>query len=116
MMLMFLAHCEKIPSQSEMAKRFEISPAAVTGTIQKLEKAGLVERRMKNGREKEIAVSEAGHAIVERTKALFHELDEIMCAGISDDELDAFMRVLERMQGNLRGINTSCEKERNTQL
>ena len=107
MMLMYLYHCENVPSQAEMAKAFGISPAAVTGTIQKLEKAGFIERTMKNGREKEIAVSETGRAIVERTKQIFGNLDEAMCAGISDEELESFMGVLLRMQGNLRALIAS---------
>lgn len=111
MMLMFLAHCDEVPSQAEMARRFEISPAAVTVTLQKLEKAGLVERTMRNGREKEIAVSEAGREIVERTKQMFSEIDEVMCEGISDEELDAFMHVQERMQKNMRDFLSAKEKE-----
>ena len=62
---------------------------------------------MKNGREKEIAVSETGRAIVERTKKIFGDLDEAMCAGISDEELESFMAVLLRMQGNLRALITA---------
>lgn len=104
MMLMYLYHCESIPSQAEMAKQFEISPAAVTVTLQKLERAGLVERANKNGREKEISVSASGREVVERTKQIFAELDEAMCEGISDEELDAFMHVLERMQANLKDM------------
>lgn len=106
-MLMYLYHCEKIPSQAEMAKAFGISPAAVTGTLQKLEKAGFIERSMRNGREKEITVSETGRAIVERTKQIFKDLDEAMCAGISDEELESFMEVLLRMQGNLKSLTAS---------
>lgn len=109
MMLMYLYHCENIPSQAEMAKQFEISPAAVTVTLQKLEKAGLVERTNKNGREKEISVSAFGREVVERTKQIFAELDEAMCAGISDEELDAFMHVLERMQANLKDMSAPEE-------
>ena len=104
MMLMYLYHCESVPSQAEMAKAFGISPAAVTGTIQKLEKAGFIERTMKNGREKEIAVSGPGRVIVERTKKIFGDLDEAMCAGISDEELESFMEVLLRMQSNLQAL------------
>ncbi len=107
MMLMYLYHCENIPSQAEMAKAFGISPAAVTGTLQKLEKAGFIERSMRNGREKEITVSKTGRTIVERTKQIFKDLDEAMCAGISDEELESFMEVLLRMQGNLKSLTAS---------
>ena len=110
MMLMYLYHCENIPSQAEMAKAFGISPAAVTGTIQKLEKAGFIERTLKNGREKEITVSKSGRKIVERTKKIFGDLDETMCAGISDEELNSFMEVLLRMQNNLKSLTASDEK------
>ena len=69
-----------------------------------MEKAGFIERTLKNGREKEITVSESGRKIVERTKRIFGDLDEAMCAGISDEELNSFMEVLLRMQNNLKSI------------
>ena len=43
-MLMYLSKTEVAPSQSEIAKKFGISPAAVTVTLKKLEKLGYVER------------------------------------------------------------------------
>ena len=47
---------------------------------------------------------------MERTKKIFGDLDETMCAGISDEELNSFMEVLLRMQNNLKSLTASDEK------
>ena len=44
-MLMYLSKTEAAPSQCEIAKKFEISPAAVSNTLKKLEKMGYAGER-----------------------------------------------------------------------
>ncbi len=107
MMLMHLAHCTQPPTQAELAKAFEISPAAVTVTLQKLEKAGFVTRTEADGnsRAKYIAITPAGMDIVHRSWELYQALDEAMLAGLSEGELAQFAEVLSRMQENLRNYS-----------
>lgn len=104
MMLMHLAHCSEPPTQAELAKVFEISPAAVTVTLQKLEKAGFVARTAVDGnnRAKFISITPAGMDIVHKSWELYKALDEAMLAGLTEDDLEHFAKVLARMQDNLR--------------
>jgi len=107
MMLMHLAHCERPQTQAELARAFEISPAAVTVTLQKLEKAGLVSRTAADGnsRAKNITITPEGEDIVRKSHELFRVLDEAMLEGLSEEELTRFAEVLKRMQDNLRSFS-----------
>ncbi len=104
MMLMHLACCPEPQTQVELAKAFEISAAAVTVTLQKLEKAGLVSRSSSGGDErlKVISLTENGKAMVEKTRELFRSIDEAMFADITEEELTMFASCMTRMQDNLR--------------
>ena len=104
MMLMHLAHCKEPQTQAELAKAFEISPAAVTVTLQKLEKAGYVTRTAVEGnnRAKNIAITPEGMDIVRQSWELYKALDEAMLAGLTEVDLQHFADVLDRMQENLR--------------
>ena len=102
--LMHLSHCDAGISQSEIAKMLDISPAAATVTLQKLEKSGLIERRTADGdaRTKIITLTDAGRQTVEITHKLFLEVDEQMCGGMTDGELDALCAYLSKMAENLK--------------
>ncbi|MBR7021243.1 MAG: MarR family transcriptional regulator [Lachnospiraceae bacterium] len=104
MMLMHLARCKEPQTQAELAKAFEISPAAVTVTLQKLEKAGYVTRTAVEGnnRAKNIAITPEGMDIVRQSWELYKALDEAMLAGLTEEDLQHFADVLDRMQENLR--------------
>ena len=95
MMLMHLAHCTQPPTQAELAKAFEISPAAVTVTLQKLEKAGFVTRTEADGnsRAKYIAITPAGMDIVHRSWELYG------CRKISATTARRSQRLSERCAG-----------------
>ena len=102
--LMHLSHSDGGMSQSEIAKRLDISPAAATVTLQKLEKSGLIERRTPDGdaRTKIITLTDAGRLTVEKTHRLFLEVDEQMCGGMTDGELDTLCSYLSKMTENLK--------------
>ena len=104
MMLMHLARCQEPQTQAELAKAFEISPAAVTVTLQKLEKAGYVTRTAVEGnnRAKNISITPEGMNIVRQSWELYKALDEAMLAGLTEDDLQRFADILDRMQENLR--------------
>ena len=101
--LMFLAQNEGTPSQKEIAKRFEITPAAVTGTLKKLEREGYILRSVDeiDTRLNRIQVTEKGYAIFEKTHTLFGDVDEAMLDGFSDSERDILYDYLIRMKKNL---------------
>ena len=106
--LMNLAKCEKLPSQKELAERLDITPAAVTGALKKLEQSGYIERTLgHDNRYNEIKITPKGRALVTRTRELFSEADVSMFEGFSEDELDTYISCLEKLQANMK---KQCER------
>lgn len=113
--LMHLARQGKLLSQKDLAKHLDVTPAAVTCALKKLENDGYIERSLgHDNRYNEIQITEKGIDLVNRTRAMFSEVDESMFIGFSDDELDTYISCLEKLQANIR---KECErKERNEKM
>ena len=107
--LMSLSHRNGELTQTEIANLLDISPAAVTVTLQKLEKAGLIERKTSDNdaRTKIIKLTDEGKKTVEKTHELFLEVDDTMCANMTEAELDALCASLSRMAENLKAAGHS---------
>ncbi len=100
-------------SQKELAKRMEISPAAVTVTLKKLEAQGFIDRSQSenDSRINNIAVTEKGREIICRAGAIFDDVDEKTFEGFSEEELEALLGYLKRISCNLKnamGFNKTC--------
>ncbi len=101
--LMHLARHGKLPSQKELAEHLDITPAAVTGALKKIEQDGYIERTLgKDTRFNEIKITEKGREIVEKTKNLFSETDRSLFRGFTPEELDSYIGFLEKMQNNMK--------------
>ncbi len=105
-MLMYLSKCETTPSQKDLANNFDISPAAVAVTLKKLESDGYIERGKcslsTDSRINEIKITERGREATLQSRKYFHHVDNEALKGFTDEELDAFVGFLERMQENLK--------------
>ena len=102
MMLMHLARTESNPSQRELAERFSITPAAVTGILKNLERDGYITRASgRDSRVNEISITPLGREIVESSRESFHSLDSAMFVGFSEDELAVYLSLIERIEKNL---------------
>lgn len=103
--LMHLSRRERLPSQKELAEHLNITPAAVTGALKKLETGGYIERSAgDDNRFNEISITELGKRVVEETKTMFAKIDTLMFCGFSDEELKILIGYFERMQDNLNEI------------
>ena len=101
--LMTLSRCGRLPSQKELAEMLDITPAAVTLAIKKLELLGLVSRAQgKDNRYLELEITVKGKEIVKETKKLFSEADIAIFDGFSEEELDIYVLFLEKMQNNMK--------------
>lgn len=101
--LMHLARYEKIPSQKELAEHLDITPAAVTFALKKIEKDGYVKRTLgHDNRFMEPHITEKGRALVDETRQLFSETDASIFEGFSDEELDIYISCLEKLQANIK--------------
>lgn len=99
--LMHLSRKGNLPSQKELAALLGITPAAVTGALQKLESDGYIKRQLgSDNRYNEILITDLGKEIVEKTRKLFSEIDESIFSGFGEEELDCFIKYLERIRNN----------------
>ena len=109
--LMHLSRFERLPSQKELAEHLDVTPAAVTCALRKIEKDGYIERTLgHDNRFNEICITDKGRELVMKTRRLFCETDASMFDGFSDDELNTYISCLEKLQAN---IGKQCERKEN---
>ncbi len=76
--ILMLLERGKSPSQKEIADHLEITPAAVTGIVKKLETAGLITRTAgSDSRNNEISLSEEGIRFLAEKRKVFRSIDRI---------------------------------------
>ena len=108
---MHLACHSSLPSQKELAEHLNVTPAAVTGALKKMEQDGYVERTLgQDNRYNELRITEKGRALVSESCKLFGEVDAAMFEGFTDGELDTYISCLEKLQTNMR---KQCERKNN---
>lgn len=101
--LMHLARDGMLPSQKELADRLDITPAAVTGALKKIEQDGYVERTLgQDSRYNELKITKKGIDMVNRTREIFAAADTAMFDGFTDEELDTYISCLEKLQANIK--------------
>lgn len=102
MILMHLARREKLPSQKELAEHLNITPAAVTGALKKLESGGYIAKHIgDDNRYNEITLTPLGVKIVSETRAIFSQIDKSLFEGFSDDEIVNLITYLDKIQKNI---------------
>ena len=107
--LMHLARQEKLPSQKELAKHLDVTPAAITVALKKIEADGYVERTLgHDNRYNELRITEKGKELVKKTRSIFCEADSMMFEDFTDEELDTYIACLEKLQANIR---KQCERK-----
>ena len=91
-------------SQCELAKCLEVSPAAVTVSMKKLEKQGLVTKQMSeaDNRFNCVELTAEGKEIVKQSIQIFEEIEDAAAAGFSEEEKEQFRSYLERVRLNLK--------------
>ena len=112
MILMYLYRCKDKKSQKDIAKHFEISAAAVAVSLKKLEAGGYIKRTCcdNDNRFNEIEITEKGKAIVDFSHCLFEQIDAETFSGMSDNEKQTLVLLLDKVLSNLKIMN---EKEEN---
>ncbi len=110
--LMHLACRCKLPSQKELADHLLITPAAVTGALKKLEADGYTEKMSgTDNRFNEIQITTKGRDVVEQSKEIFISTDKSLFCDFSDDELDMYIRCLEKLKTNIKNQQLNCVEE-----
>jgi MarR family transcriptional regulator, transcriptional regulator for hemolysin len=102
-------------SQSELAEYLDMEAIPVGRVIDRLEKTGFVERRADpaDRRRWRLYLTPKAHAVVDEMEVIAGELRDDSLRGVERDDLDALMRVLNRIKENLAALEASSEEERN---
>ncbi|MBM3187498.1 MAG: MarR family transcriptional regulator [Chloroflexi bacterium] len=90
-------------THSELAERLDIQPATTTRMIQRMEKAGFVQRRQdaEDERVSRVYLTDAGRAIQEDVQRVWRQLEEETLDGLTLHERDLLRGLLLRMRDNL---------------
>ena len=96
-------HEEKETYQKDIEKYFGICRSAVTNIIQALEKKGQVCRASveSDARLKKVTLTEEGRVSHEKLGEIFMDLDDNLMKGISHEELQSFMNVVDKVYRNV---------------
>jgi DNA-binding MarR family transcriptional regulator len=100
--LAHLQRCEGI-NQSGLAELLELEPITVARLIDRMEEAGLVERRADPGdrRAHLLYLTERARPLIDQCRVLGDAVRAEAFAGIADDERERLIDLLIRVRGNL---------------
>lgn len=100
-MLMILGKHPEI-SQTELAEKLEISPAAVAVSLKKLEKSGYISRQANenDNRVNHVAVTEKGRLTIEVSIQYFKEMENALMKDFTMEEMEALEKFFQRIIAN----------------
>ena len=103
LLLNFISRHEGL-THSEIAERLNISPAATTRVVKRLEKNGYLERRSDKHDERisRVFLKDEGRAIIEEIRKSFTLLDQKTFKNFTKEDLDQLRDYLNRILNNLR--------------
>ncbi len=89
-------------SQTMLAEKLEVSPAAVAVSLKKLEKSGYIARQCSedDNRINRVVITEKGQDVIEKSINYFKEMDRTFFEGFSEEEKNQFENMLERITTN----------------
>ncbi len=89
--------------QSALAERLDIEPITLTRTVDRLEEAGLVERRPDpaDRRARLLFLSDRAQPTVERLQALAAELNSAVFGSLDKTQLDVLQEALAAIRSNI---------------
>lgn len=88
----------------DLEKYMKIRKSTASELVSRLEKNGYVrtEKSQKDGRLKRLIVTEEGHEAQDRILYLLQEVDDRLVAGLSQEEVDTFVRILNKLIQNMQ--------------
>ena len=91
---------------TEMARRLQVQPATITKMLQRMEKAGFVERRPDpdDQRVSRVYLTEAGWAVRADVQQVWRQLEEEAFAGLTLEERTLLRRFFVHIRENLMSV------------
>ena len=98
-------------THSEIAEKLDISPAAASKVIKRLEKLKYLKRQSDelDERVSHLYMQEEGRLMLSKIIGVFKKLEEISFTGFSEEEKNTFTEMLLRIQGNLIASETDVQ-------
>ncbi len=95
---------EEGQTQTQLVSSLRVEPPTVTKTLDRLEKAGLVERRqdLDDARVSRVYLTPAGRALEAKVRQIWDDLEALTTKGLSDVELALLRRLLDQIYQSLR--------------
>jgi MarR family transcriptional regulator, organic hydroperoxide resistance regulator len=93
-------------THSEIAEKLEISPAAATKVIQRMEQEHYLQRRPDPTDERisRVFLRDEGRGLIGKIHRAFEQLDLMMFEGVPEPDLERFRDLLTHMQANLQRV------------
>lgn len=90
-------------SQKEIAAGCHIEAASLTSILSRMEEKGMIERKMLNGNRRSLYVflTDFGKELCDTVEQEFRNIEEIVFAGITEEERQKFMDTFVKIYGNL---------------
>ena len=100
-------------SQRELARLHGVSTATIAVSLKKLEQGGYIERKVdvRDNRFNQICITPKGMAAVEKSAAIFEELERSMFQGFSSEDFERMGELLDRIYHNLEEYESGRERE-----
>jgi MarR family transcriptional regulator, organic hydroperoxide resistance regulator len=94
-------------THTELAARLHNTPATITKMVQRMEKAGFLQRRPDAGdqRVSRVYLTDAGRAIQARVQAIWDTMETETFAGLTGEERALLRRFLQQIRQNLIKVN-----------
>ncbi len=91
-------------TQSELVARLGVEPPTVTKTLDRLEKAGLVQRRpdSEDARVSRVYLTPRGRALKDPVEKIWRDLETRSMQGLSEVEKALMLRLLDQIYENIR--------------
>jgi DNA-binding MarR family transcriptional regulator len=91
---------------TELARRLQVQPATITKMLQRMEKAGFVERRPdpNDQRVSRVYLTEAGRAVRTDVQQVWRQLEEEAFAGFTLEERTLLRRFFVHIRENLMSV------------
>lgn len=102
--ILFLLQKARVLKMSELGVLLEIDNSAVTRLIDRLERSGLVERRLNSRDRRQYLISSTakGRDQTRRMQKIASQANKIIKQGFTDEEIEIFKKVLESFHGKFK--------------
>ena len=91
-------------NQKDIEQHICVSKATISGALFSMEKNGFIERitSEKDQRSKKIIFTESSKEAYKSLSLVFNEVNEKLTTGITEEELNTFYAILDKLSNNLR--------------